>query len=240
MRECNQSKDWTVSLFGDTLPKNILYGKVHGKVYTCDYFTASFKTARGHAYFIKVHDEKRGRWINTDTISNGDIFMAIEKYCRENTIHGTRIEVCQNKTARKKEAFFAAKRAENKHGQIIAREMEEAGKPRELRGQNYGGCTSVQRSKIGNVETDKVWDDVRNPNPISADCWEKGYVQPFEMGQTTSGNVDGKYTRSGFEVKRDGMKVDQKKIRPSKTQSAEKVRIHVENARTGKYITREV
>lgn len=239
MLYCNQSKDWTVSLFGDTLPKNILYGKVHNKIFTCDIFTGGFESARGHAYFIKVRDEKRNKWINTDTRSHGDIFVAIEKYARENIIHGTQIEVCQNKTARKKEAFYAAKRAENKHGQIIAREMEEAGKPRELRGQNYAGCTSVQRSKIGNVETEKVWIDEKNPNPISADCWDKGYMQPFEMGQSTSGTVNGAYTRSGFEVKRDGMKVDQKKIRPSKTHSTEKIRIHIENERTGKYITRE-
>ena len=228
MKDCSQTKDFTVFIFGDTLPKNILYGKVHGKVYTCDYFTASFRTTRGHAYFIKVRDEKRGHWINTDTRSHADIFMAIEKYCHENEIHGERIEVCQNKTARKKEAFYAAKRAESKHGQIIACEMEEAGKPRELRGQNYAGCTSVQRSKIGNVETEKVWEDLRNPKPIPADYWERGYAQPFEMGQTTSGTINGAYTRSGFEVKRDGMKVDQTKIRPSKTQNAGKVRIHIE------------
>lgn len=223
MLPCNQTKDFTVSLFGDTLPKYILYGKVHNKIFTCDYFTGKYKTPDGRkAYFIKLRDNKRNFWKPTETIKHPDIFIAIENYVRTNTINGERIEVCQHKHNAKKVAFYAAKRSENTHARRVEREVnkarhiiEECGCPKVVRAQSYAGCNSVQRSKIGNVECEKVWIDYDNPKPIPADYWDRGYNQPFEMGQNTSGNKDGAYTRSGFEVKRDGLKIDPTKIRPN-------------------------
>lgn len=234
MRPCNQTKDWSVSLFGDTLPKFILYGNVNKKFFTCDIFTGKVDLGRKHTYIIKVRNVKRNVWETRRTSEKGlaDIFLAIEEYCKNNTIYGTQIEVCHHKT-------YWAEKSREAHEKYIARgilraeeesrEIRETG-PQEKRA-NYDfslhGAWGANNSKVGRVETDKVFTyDAENCHPYSVPLrkandgklvpeYEQAremFSTPFEMGQNTSGNA-GKYSRSGFET-RDGMNIKQNKIRP--------------------------
>lgn len=221
MKPCNQSKDWCVSLFGETLPKYILYGNVNRKTFTCDIFTGKFEThGKKTAYIIKVRNMKRDRWETRRTNEGfADIFLAIENYCKNNQILGNKIEVCPHKK-------FWAEKSREAHEKYVARGVLRAEEEsREIRAcgpqnrltMNYDAVESVGNGKTG-VETDKVFTyEAENCHAYETltNVQDTGlHFKRFEMGQTSSGTINGPYTRSGFEVKKDGMKIKQNKIRP--------------------------
>lgn len=237
MKACNQTKDWSVTLFGETLPKYEFYGKIGRTVYRLDYFTSR----------LLIRDEKRNVWKsalytpNTGTTAKA-VYDAVTAYVKTHGVQGTKIEVCKYSQEAKKREFHARKRDEQE-----ARRDLESVLPHMRSGRiSASGAAPHQYDssrKCVRVETDRIWGDPvqsvnshgrietvyidpKAPNPISADERDRGYLQRFEMGQTTSGTA-GKYTRSGFETK-DGLKIQQNKIRPEKrTVKREKLIIRV-------------
>ena len=205
MKECNQTKDWSVTLFGETLPKYEFYGKIGRTVYRLDFFTGR----------MLIHDDKRNRWQSAEYDKHGKIANAVNAYIAEHGVSGTKIEVCHYSQERKKQAFHARKSAEAE-----ARRDLMSGAP-VMRSGRISASGAAKHDFDGSrrrcaVESDRIWIDEKNPNPISADERDRGYSQHFEMGQNTSGTA-GKYARSGFET-RDGLKIAQNKIRPERMQ----------------------
>ena len=227
MLPVKQTKDWSVSLFGDTLPKYILYGKIAGIVYTCNPFFPCT---------IKVHDEKRAIWKTCEISRFPKIKKIVENYIAAG-IEGTHIEACQHRQNQKHSEFYRSKRAEAVHAHNLQKDLRAAGLPIEKKPQSnylptkdlYGQSAIDGRGYSIDYEYN-LWEDKKNPNPMSCDERDKGYVQPFEMGQGTSGNIDGKYTRSGFETKKDGMKIDQNKLRPERMQRPDYMKTSTSNA----------
>ena len=228
MKECNQTKDWSTTLFGETLPKYEFYGKINRTVYRLDYFTGR----------LLLHDDKRDRWKPATYTGTGSIADAVNEYIRNNGVSGTRIEVCHYSQETKKRAFHARKRAEAetrrdlmtgapvmRTGRISAsgaakHDYDGSARRCAVESDRIWGNPVEKVDRKGQVET--VYVDPKAPNPISADERDRGYAQFFEMGQNTSGTA-GKYARSGFETK-DGMKVVQNKIRPERMQKPDYMR----------------
>lgn len=227
MRECNQTKDWSTTIFGETLPKYEFYGKVGRVVYRLDYFTGR----------LLLHDEKRNRWKPATFSGKGAIADAVTAYIKIHGVSGTKIEVCKYSGEAKKRAFHDRKRAEAETRRDLM-----SGAP-VMRTGRISASGAARHDFDGSrrrcaVESDRVWGnpvetfkkgkieivyvDPKAPNAISADERDKGYAQFFEMGQNTSGTA-GKYARSGFETK-DGLKVAQNKIRPERMQKPDYMR----------------
>lgn len=203
MLPCKQTLDYSVSLFGDTLPLYCLYGKVKGQVYTCNPFTG--KT--GNMWYVSIWDGKKWK-PGTDRAISAEI----EKFLAHHAIMGDHVIVCQHKKQKKQDAFIRAKRAEAVHNKNIMRDMRDIGMPQERKPSGYDAKTHSQRQIDGkgyNLDYEyKIWIDEKNPNPLPVvdDVRAKAdyAFKPFEMGQNTSGSVDGPYTRSGWEVKKEG------------------------------------
>ena len=247
MKQCAQTKDWSVSLFGETLPKFILYGSVNRKIYTCDIFTGRLETGRKnhHTYIIKVRDEKRNKWETTDTRKHGDIFLAIEQYCRLHEIEGEKIEVCPHKK-------YWADKSREAHEKYVARGIlraeEEAREIRKIGPStrltmNYGAVESVGNGKTG-VETDRVFtyeSEGCHAYPVEYEVDENGkarlsygqavrmFSTEFEMGQNSAGTVHHKtingkkcpekYVRSGWETK-DGCLTGYQAVKESRAEKS--------------------
>ena len=239
MKQCNQAKDWSVSLFGETLPKFILYGSVNRKVFTCDIFTGRLETGRKnhHTYIIKVRDEKRNKWETTDTRKHGDIFLAIENYCRLHEIEGEKIEVCphkkywadKSKEAAKKFVARGILRAEEE-----AREIRKSG-PQEKKAQNdfslYGAYDNTKKGTF--CETDRVFTYEMEGCHASGTltCVQDTglHFKSFEQGQNSAGTVHHKiingrkcpekYVRSGWETK-DGCLTGYQAVKESRAEKA--------------------
>lgn len=222
MLPIKQTKDWTVCLFGYTLPKYMLYGKISGITYTCNPFTP---------YVIKIHDEKREVWKTCEISRFPKIKKMVENYIAAG-IEGTHIEACQHRQERKRSEFYRSKQAESIHERNRQKDLRAAGLPVARKAPaNYTPTKDLYgQSRIDgkgyNIDWEyNVFAYGENENAVSCDERDKGYVQPFEMGQSTSGNLDGKYTRSGFEVKKETMKVDQNKLRPERMQKPDYMKV---------------
>jgi len=206
MKPCNQTKDFSCTLFGETLPKYEFYGRVDGTTYRADYFTGR----------LLIRDTKRNIWKSSTLEKNARIYNAVKAYIKEHGILGDHVEICHHRQAEKKEAFYRTKTFERRCRVERDREiMESAPVMRKSTISAFGAAAhdyDSSRRRVA-VETDHIF-ELDGYRGISADERDRGYSQPFEMGQSTSGTA-GKYTRSGFET-RDGLKVAQNKIRPEK------------------------
>lgn len=207
MKPCNQTKDFSCTLFGETLPRYEFYGRVDGTTYRADYFTGR----------LLIHDAKRNTWKPSTLDKNARIYNVVKAYIVENGLLGDHVEICHHRQAEKKEAFYRTKTFERRKRVERDREiMESAPHMRKATISAFGAAAhdyDSSRRRVA-VETDHVF-ELDGYRGISADERDRGYSQPFEMGQNTSGTA-GKYTRSGFETRKDGLKVDQTKIRPDR------------------------
>lgn len=199
----NLDSRFTTNLKGVCLPLHCLYGNISGTFYYC----YDFEYHNG--YNIMVFEGTKFVRCNTKKYRN------IERYIC-NFINGTDfvdapIKWCAGKSAQKKADYRAGKRAEAFHSRVIEREWAEIGRPQEKRPQSdylyrahringLAGC--IESASNAGWEKEKSTVGYNGITP-DENLRNRG-LQPFEMGQTTSGTVDGKYTRSGFEVKKDG------------------------------------
>lgn len=205
MKECNQTKDWSTTIHGVVLPKYILYGKIANVEYTCNPFLHPITV-------ISVWDAKRACFVNRDAKKYPAILNAVEKYTAENKIQGTHIETCKFSQKRAKAEFHKEKTRAEIKARKIERAWQELGRPQEKRPQSdyayrayringLAGC--IENDGNAKFEAEKAKFGYNGITP-DENLKNRGYAQTFEMGQTTSGTVDGPYTRSGFEVKKDG------------------------------------
>ena len=206
MKPCNQTRDWSVTIFGETLPRYEFYGKINNITYRADDFTGR----------LLIRDTKHNTWKPSTLDKNARIYNAVKAYIVENGILGDHVEICHHKQAEKKEQFYRTKTFERRRRVERDREiMESAPVMRKATISAFGAAAhdyDGSRRRVA-VETVHV-SELDGYRGISADERDRGYAQPFEMGQNTSGTA-GEYTRSGFET-RDGMKIAQNKIRPEK------------------------
>ena len=238
MKPISQTKDWSVTVHGVTLPKYILYGSINHIEYTCNPFLTPVTV-------ISVWDDKRACFVNRDAKKYPAILNAVEKYTAENKILGKHIEVCKNSQKNKKREFYREKTREEIKARKIERAWNEIGRPQEKRPQSdylyrayrvngLAGC--IENDGNAKFEAEKAkfgYNGITSEQNLR----NRGYAQTFEMGQTTSGTVDGKYTRSGFEVKKDGcltMVEASKKARQEKVAST--VHISGKNWKGDKFV----
>lgn len=205
MKECNQTKDWSTTIHGVVLPKYILYGKIAGIEYTCNPFLYPITV-------ISVWDNRRECFVNRDAKKYPAIIKAVKKYTAENKILGNSIETCKFSQKRAKAEFHREKSRAEIKARKIERAWSEIGRPQEKRPQSeyifrayringLAGCVESASNTGWEKEVSSVgYNGITSEQNLS----NRGYAQNFEMGQTTSGTVDGPYTRSGFEVKKDG------------------------------------
>lgn len=219
MKQINQTKNWSTCLHGWTLPKNSVYGSIHGKEYVC--INANIITAGG--FRVKIWNPGKGVWFDRHTSEgHGDIYVRIRdykktaEYCPENPVACHTVTLPERQ--KMAEAAERAKKLEQQRRERAWNEtLREIGCPQEKRPQ---GATAGYLPFVGSCYSQSAVDGkgYTNEYEYTSGMNIDGY-QPveavtgkvdlnklfFEQGQNTSGDA-GKYTRSGFEVKRDGMK----------------------------------
>lgn len=209
MKPIAQTRNFSVCLHGVTLPINCLYGNIYGITFTCVNFAPVRRDGRD-CYAIRIYDQAKNAWVNTDTRQFGAIYVRIRDFMRSPDFRNEPVIRCEHWTKR-------AERAERDHARVMRREERErarqyredmADAPRMKKAQDeYIFRCRPQHGDNRYEYTSGL--DIEGYNGIDAiSAVSRGYRQGFEAGQNTAGTAssDCPYTRSAWET-REHMKV---------------------------------
>lgn len=225
MKPIAQSKDFSICLKGYTLPKYSIYGNIYGTLYYCTDFCT--KAVNGKTvYMIHVYYPNKktpgGSWKICTTEKYGAIYQYISKFVTSGAFINAPIEKCQHVTYKKAVEKKAVERAERDHRRAQAKAA------REWYAENMIDAPKERRPQVlnrrgmptgGNLDYEYTSGlDITGYVGVDGIKYREKYNAPmrFEQGQTTCGTASAScpFTRSGFEVKCDGMKTRFDKYRP--------------------------
>ena len=224
MKPIKQTRNFSVCLYKRTLPKNALYGSVYKTVWYCtDFKSRNERTASGKIrqfYKIVIYDDNNKQWVKTDTRKYPAIFVRIRDFMKTAEFINEEVVYCYHYNRAVKESAQREIAAQIKAAHQKEREnrefLRDAGAPVEKRAQTAFMYKPGSQARVDGMGYNCAHYELTSG--LDIDGYNgfdgitarevSGYVQWFEQGQNTCGDLseDCPYTRSGFET-RDGIKV---------------------------------
>lgn len=196
MKPCNQVLAYGPNFHGRVLPLYALYGNVNSKFYYCSKLFPN----KDHFYTIFIYNGYR--WEKTSTKEHKDIAHFMASYMRLSSF--VRHQCIPSKRYHKTTEQFIKANApkERKHPQPLC--------------DNYSGCysQSMVDGNGYNITSEEYNHELHNYSGIPVE---------YKRNRPVIGRYQGfnKFDGVGLE-RRDGMKIDQTKIRPEKSSTREK------------------